>query len=199
MAAPVPSLEMVVRRITAVTPIVFAALPIVAAWIGSLVTDFGRSARPEFFSVMAEGVLPVLLVAAVVEWGQLARSYLEMRPTDVVKFKMRSFSTGYGLLFAASEGLALYAVAAGERTTFLVLGVALGGAFLLFDLITNVRMRLGGDLESRLPENQVALYAKRVATGLEQRAKRHEFEANRLRSAADELDQPDEEAKRRAK
>ncbi len=196
---PKPSIETIVHRVTAITPFLFAATPIAAAWIASWVTDFGRSARPEFFSVMAEGVLPVLLVAAVVEWGQLARSYLEIRASDEVKFKVRSFSTGYGLLFAATEGMALYAVATGKHTTFLVVAIALGAAFLLYDLIINVRLRLGGDLERQLPENQVAFYAERFANRLEQRAERHEVEAARLRSAIGDLDHSAEETESRAK
>lgn len=141
-ADPSPELSFY-RRILRVVAFLVLILPaLVALGLGAL-SDFGVGVKPLFFEVMAAGVLPVLLVACIVQYGAIfARTSavpMSEQDREIVRYKHARFTELYGLIFLAGEGAALYAIAAGEQSTFLLAATALYGLVLLALLLGEVR------------------------------------------------------------
>jgi hypothetical protein len=156
--------------------------PLVTSYLVGRFTDFGKNVDPLFFEVMAAGLLPILLVAVIVQYSlllsQVNASNLSTADRKILEYEHTGLTRLYGATFAVGEGTALFAVAADTQSTFLLLTTAMIAAILLIMLIFEVEQLI--EPERMLPEN----FRKRTEVRLTAKAERHEAIAASLRSAA---------------
>ncbi len=172
------------RKAGVLATAIYIAIPALVGWGVHLATDFGGQVKAGFFVVLAEGLLPVLLVTAVVQWSLFARRQLELDPSELTEKHIDGIAMGFFGLFVVGEGIALYAVAANRSSTFLVVAPLVAGLFLLGDLLLATRRQLAASIDRFLPSKSAAEFAERerksrisVAEKLERRAKEiREFE-----------------------
>jgi hypothetical protein len=172
-------------RISTFGVVIMLGLPPGMGLISSSISDFGRDVHIRFFEVVAEGVLPVLLVASVVEWGLLRQERADELPPTLMKLNIRLQSLFYGYYFVLGEGFALYAVGANVATTFLLVTVLTAVALFTFDVVFNQYMRLSGSLLWLLPLRTVDRDIEMRERWLRRRLSRHERRAEELRRELD--------------
>ena len=167
-------------RVFAFFVLVLPAL--VAAGVGWQ-TAFGQAAEPLFFEVMAAGVLPVLLVACIVQYavvfGRVMSADVPKEDMELVRYEHSRLTHLYGSIFLAGEGIALYAVAADKQTTFLLLAASFYALILLIMLLGEVNA-LSDSPESFLPAGM----RRERRDRLRKFADRHEELASRARAVA---------------
>lgn len=158
--------------------------PIVVAYATGRATSFGRGADPLFFEVMAAGLLPVLLVAVIVQYSlllsQIDAKGISAADKEVLRYEHIGRTRLYCGVFALGEGAALFAVATGVQTTFLLLITLLEALALLVTLLFEVETLLEPD--KLLPQH----FRKEAQARLTERAEKHEELAKKLRATADE-------------
>jgi len=171
------------RRVLRLMAFLLLILPGLLAFAIGVKFDFGQGTEPLFFEVMAAGVLPVLLVACIVQYsvlfGRMIAAEIPQKDMEIVRYKHARNTELYGLIFIAGESAALYAIAAGQESTFLLLATAFYGLILLFLLLAEVR-GLGDAPESFLP----ATNRRRRQERLREAADRHEALAADARATA---------------
>lgn len=130
------------RTTMRVSIFILLILPGLVAFGVGLLVDFGANVKPLFFEVMAAGVLPVLLVACLVQYavifGRVMSAEMSASDAELVRYEHRRLTNLYGLIFLAGESLSLYAVGAGRQSTFLLLATSLYALVLLFLLLGEV-------------------------------------------------------------
>lgn len=151
--------QRIVRIAISSAPAFAAGFPLILGWSASLFFTFGRSTDRAFFEVMATGVLPILLVAAIVEWGLTAAREAERDRSALMALRLRRFTMGYGILFLVGEGAAAYAVAANTQTTFLTVSVAAAAALLALDIVASLQARL---VPGAYPHRHPSAYLKKL-------------------------------------
>jgi hypothetical protein len=119
------------------------AIPPVGALLVSHYTDFAAGWDAQFFIVFAQ-VLPVLLVAGVVE-TTLAFPVLLDQAEDKVAARRQVAGTlrVQVSVFAMAEGALLYAIGDKHGTTFIAALAFLAGFYFLVDIVSGVNRRLG--------------------------------------------------------
>jgi hypothetical protein len=106
------------RWVSPVGVLASATIPTAAAFVVGLVWHFGRRVDPTFAATVSQ-ILPVLFLAAVLE-SRAAGLNGPRRDADNERIAVDVLSH-QAVVFAVGEGLALYSVASGARSTFLVL------------------------------------------------------------------------------
>src|SRR6476659_7763771 len=105
----------------------YVLLPVLTGLVVGHFSSFGRNASSEFFIVVAEGLLPVFLVTAVLQYSLVARRQLELEPSRLMERDITQTLVAAFGLFVVGEGTALYAVASTTSSTFLVVTPVVAG------------------------------------------------------------------------
>jgi len=178
--------EGVHRKATIFATALYVGVPPLVGVVVSQVSDFGRHASLQYFSIVAEGLLPVLLVAAVVQWSLLARRQLDLDPSDLMEKQIAHMAAAFFGIFVVGEGVALYAVAAEASSTFMVVVPLAAGLALLSDLVLATRRQLGKpkSFDKYLPSKSVAKYAERERKMRITQAEKLEERAEKIRARA---------------
>jgi hypothetical protein len=149
-------------------------------------TDFGQAVEPLFFEVMAAGVLPVLLVACIVQYavtfGRMTSKGVPPGDLKVVSDEHSRITNLYGLIFLAGEVPALYAIGANKQSTFLVVTTCLYGLVMLYLLL--------GEVEALSDPESYVLPAgvKKRRDAWNKKAEKHEALASAFREKAAQQD-----------
>jgi len=143
----------------------YVVIPLLVAFVIGLVTSFGRSVHPAFYTTIAQ-VLPILMIASVTTEGfnrlMSARSASPLEPIlDLACV---------GFMFVVGEGCALYAVAAETSSTFLLLMVCIVAISTVGDIMGNVLVVAGlrkppRDAGAQLQTRLERMWQERVADG----------------------------------
>lgn len=132
----------------------FLILPALIALGVDMLTDFGQTLEPVFFEVLAAGVLPVFVVASILQYavlfGRVISTDMSKQDLELLRYQHRRLTRLYGLIFVAGESIALYAVATGEQSTFLALATCFYALVLLYILLGEIE-GLGKPPEAFLP------------------------------------------------
>jgi hypothetical protein len=119
--------------------------PVAVGLIAWAFTDIGRRTHPGFFVALV-AVIPLLFVGAVVEFGLVAQRLIAKPDlTPVRKSFVRSVGRTYFVWFATGEGAALYSIATGARSTFLLVAPLAVTLALAIDVATSNPLKLYDD------------------------------------------------------
>jgi len=159
----------------------YVLAPIAVGFVAGLISSFGRDVSPEFFSVVAEGLLPVFLITAVLQYSLVARRQLELDSSRLSEQDIgRTLVAAFGL-FVVGEGTALYAVASESSSTFLVVTPLVAGLTFLGDILLATRHQFGSGIEKYLPSRRIQWSAERQSQMELAMAQRLEDRARELR------------------
>jgi MFS family permease len=180
-------LEKRYRRIAFFSTGMYLLLPPLIGWIVGLVADFGRGVDGQFFAVVAEGLLPVLLITVVLQSTLITRRELELDPSPLTEWRARKTLSAAFALFIVSEGVVLYAIGASTSSTFLVVTPLVAGLFFLGDLSYATRNQFGSGIEKYLPSKMIESMAKRERAVHLETADRLQRRADALREEAESI------------
>jgi len=130
------------RIVQPVSEVVSVAIPCVLGLVASKITGFGRGAGDQFFIVLAQ-VLPVLLLAVIVETTLASRAVLDRALTPETQQFVVGVLRIEVSVFAIAEGGLLYAISERTATTFLVVMPTVAALLFLFEMLGAIKRRLG--------------------------------------------------------
>jgi hypothetical protein len=162
---------------------VYVGLPVVVGLVASRMSDFGSSVSTDLYTVLAEGLLPVLLITSLLQYVLFWRRQMEMESSSLLETRITTNLFALFALFVVAEGLALYAIGAEFSSTFLLVTPLAAGLVFLGDLLFATRHQFGKGNEKYLPSKQFGRVAEIKKLALLNRADRLERQAEELRLA----------------
>jgi hypothetical protein len=105
-------------------------------------THFGHSVKPNFMEVLAQ-ILAVIVLADIIETKLVLNKLIRADGVEAVDREAHALLRTVIGVFLVGESSALYSVAVGRPTSFLVVTTCVCGLILTLDLAVNSRSSLG--------------------------------------------------------